>query len=488
MAYVLKQVERQKGNLEIKPPNMSLPEFTKSEYKYVGLFIVNLLSSVERKVDGETTHIKDFADIWESDPPEDVLRDILGVSTFELNSNSALDFEEYLDFRRYIRDANGRFAVTGGGGSSNEKVRLRSATRQKRQELYDEMSRASKRELVQRLISKKAHTETKETPSETSATKAKKPRKPRLPTLRNPGNIDHVRVEDGQLSIWKNEPNLKRFDPSFRYRTSRDHEYSVTAPSGEQVTLNRHKGTILLKGERVDGVPSLYPRLRETKNQSLFDELARTMTYVEDSKNPPPAPKWKPALHGSIDKSLVETKKGPGEYGEMQLHHVNQWAKVKFDEITQRADKGEITLDQAKALMRANLQPDASLKQGYSIKPQDQADRKLVVLAAGTHDINSPLYRANHPTGIHPDTGKEQAFGIPKKGDGGRESFNEFRGQFWREYYRRESYIAANEINRRIKKGELTTEEAKTMWEAAHGKVVKSRDYIKGLRDERDGD
>jgi hypothetical protein len=210
------------------------------------------------------------------------------------------------------------------------------------------------------------------------------------------------------------------------------------------------------------------------------------MSYVEDITNSPPAPDWKPTFHGSIDKSLVRSKRGVGDYGEMQIHHVHQWSKARFDEISGRALAGEITLDQAKAEMRKLLTPDSSVRQGYSIKIQRQEDRKLVILASGIHDVNSPLYKANHPMGIHPETGKPEKFGIPKKGDGGREWFDKFRGDFWREYYRKQSFVAANEINRRIANNEESPENVKTMWQKAHGKVVASNDYVKKLREERD--
>jgi hypothetical protein len=211
------------------------------------------------------------------------------------------------------------------------------------------------------------------------------------------------------------------------------------------------------------------------------------MSYVEAKSQQPPAPDWKPTFHGGIDKKYVRSKQGPGKYNGMQIHHVNQWSKERFDGVTERLQKGEITLEQAKTEMRGLLKVDTADKvNGYAINVARKDDRELVILPGGTHDINSPLYLANHPKGVHPDTGKIVKFGIPKTGDGGREWFNGFRGDFWREYYRRESYIAANEINRRIKEGKITTEEAASLWKTAHQKVVDSAEYVRQQRAARD--
>lgn len=315
--------------------------------------------------------------------------------------------------------------------------------------------------------------------------KADGKKRKRLPTDREIVNPDSAKfnTETGKFEVWKDSPNRK-FDPTYKFGYDRTHEYSVEY-KGEKVVLNRHKNKISYQGETVEGVPSFYPKLREMDNPSLFKSMAQTMSYVEDGKNNAPAPQWKPTLHGKVDKSIMTRADGRViDYGLMEIHHKHQFSKQSFDVINKKLEAGEITLDDAKNQMRGLLKPDASVSTGYSIDVADKRDRGLVILAAGTHNITSNLYYANHPMGINPTTGNFDKFGIPKQGTdaGSRDGFDKFRSGFWTEYYRRETFVAANEINRRIKNGQLSGVEADRLWKEAYGKMVKQQDDIRAIR------
>ncbi|NEP56003.1 MAG: hypothetical protein F6K31_03130 [Symploca sp. SIO2G7] len=322
-----------------------------------------------------------------------------------------------------LRDEKGRFAGCavgggnsgsggGGGGSgtntrelqrelraeidrerrkrrSTGQIRNEPSTRELQRELRAEIDR-ERRRIARGFVASSGIVLKPTAPSKTTPQKApkntpvvaKKPRKKRLPTLRPAGNPNHFQVTGDKIEIWRGTEHAK-FDPTYRTRRERNHEYGVNH-DGQRLVLNNHKDVIVLQGETVKGVPSYYPKLREMPAQSLFDGLAKTMSYVED-KNAPPAPDWKPTFHGKIDKKYVRSKKKPGDYNGMQIHHVDQWAKAKFDDINGRLDRKEISLEQAKTEMRALLTPDPNNKRtGYHISLEQQRDRNLVVLPSGT--------------------------------------------------------------------------------------------------------
>lgn len=306
----------------------------------------------------------------------------------------------------------------------------------------------------------------------------------RQPTVRKVVNEDSFEVTaEGRVEIWRNSED-KKFHETFKFKTNRDYEYKVEH-EGQEIVLNRHSNAIEMHGERVNGVPSYYPNLREMPSERLINSMAKTMSLVEDKSNQPEVPEWKPTYHGKIDKNLVRSQKGiPGDYGKMQIHHMHQWSRARFDEITNAVKSGAKTLDEARNQMRELLVEDPSKKGiGYSIKLEKRTDREMVIVPEGAHSFTSPLYRANHPYGIHPDTGKEVKFGIPEEGDSGRDWFNKtFRPDFWREYYRRYSFVAMNEVNRRIRSGDLTAEAAQELWNEARQKSLAYRKYLKSLR------
>jgi hypothetical protein len=302
----------------------------------------------------------------------------------------------------------------------------------------------------------------------------------RAPVPRVPGDDEDIKIADtGKITIWDGRKSSKysKFDPSFKVRTNKSHKYQVTSEDGTDLVLNRHPKVLTYKGEKVDGVPSLHPKLAEMSDKALIRALVDTKGFVEASEAPP-APQWKPLYHGSIPKQYVADR----GYGGMEIHHIDQWAKTRFDKVTGDYNNGLITLDEAKDQMRSLLRPNPKEKSGYEIDIKDQDDRKFVVLAAGTHNFTSPLYFQNHPMGLHPDTGSFVQFGIPKNGSGGRGEFNKWRDGFWREVYRKESYALLGELNRRVSKGKLSRDDARKILSEAHQQATKDLNGVLSYR------
>ena len=117
-------------------------------------------------------------------------------------------------------------------------------------------------------------------------------------------------------------------------------------------------------------------------------------------------------------------------------------------------------------------------KEDWVINPDDRDKRAFVVLPGGLHDIsNKPMYNANHPKGIDIDAPdfKLRPYRLPKHGDSGREWHSStFRPGSWLEIYRRESYVILGEINRRITRGEMTSQDAQNMFKDGLAKVDKA--------------
>jgi hypothetical protein len=375
---------------------------------------------------------------------------------------------------------------------------------QARLELYQRLN-IDQRKRLQSALKDRTEAKAKAKPPVLSKSTTKKPRKTkastrdtgqpkvrakRLPTARPPASQDTITIKNGKVELWVNQPRLKDRDKTFKEKKERNREYAVIV-DGKRVVLNRQDKTYEFQGELVRGVPSLSPKLREMSNERVMDDLAKYASYVEAKSVNPPAPEWKPTLHGSIDKSLMTTDQGKKiPYGQMQIHHVDQWSNKQFSDVTKDYEGGLITLDEAKSQMRELLNPIEKTNRkgetikGYEIKIQAQSERQLVVLAGGTHDFtNRKLYEANHPLGIHPDTGKLTEFGIPKTGEGGREPwFSNFRNSFWREVYRKESNVLTNELNRRLSNGDITELEVKSLWEKSLEKVDKTYKTMLDLR------
>lgn len=324
----------------------------------------------------------------------------------------------------------------------------------------------------------------------------KPPKRKRLPTARYVVSVDSLSLREGKVFVWDNLPESKQYKNGFKARVDKQHQYSVEY-NGNELVLSRNRNEYKYLGETVQGVPSLSPRLRSDSNEKVIRDLAKVMSQVEgwDTKGEKPtAPEWKPALHGSIDdKSLVRSREGIGKYGGMQIHHVDQWLKGSLDKIVKEYEAGAIDLDTAKSqtselMNKVTIQAKKGEKSDYEIDVLPSSERKFVILAGGLHDINSPLYYANHPMGIDVDspTFKLRKYGIPKTGDGSREWFDsQFRPGFWAEVYRRETYVLSGEVNRRLRKGEITEDEVRELWTKAKDGLDKQRDAILELRKEQ---
>lgn len=324
----------------------------------------------------------------------------------------------------------------------------------------------------------------------------KKSSSKRVPTDRNIVDRESLSISNGKIRIWKSKNQKSAvFDSTFKYKENKDFEYS-TDYKGQKVVLNTHKGSITLKGDTVDGVPPFHKNIKSLTNQKLFDDLAQIMSYVEDKENSPPAISWSKKQHGGIDKALMTKKNGEQiEYGKAEIHHDHQFSKVRFDTITDKLVKGEITERQAKDEMRQLLVKDPSNKDtGYAINVAEKGNRKMVLLAGGTHNLTSNLYLSLHPLGINPDAlGRELVkFGLPKTGKsndpGNRDGFARWRGNFWKNYYRREAFVIQKELNRRVRENKMTTEEAQDMWSRASDRMVKIQNDIRALRAQAERD
>lgn len=276
-------------------------------------------------------------------------------------------------------------------------------------------------------------------------------------------------VKDDRVQIWKD--GKQRYKDGFRVVKEKGYEYK---PGG--ITLNRSDVVIKHDGETIMGIQPSYTNPRSMTNERLTRELAQRMTYVESGKSP--APYWSAKRHGGVARENL-AKEG---YGKIQIHHINQWTPGDAINVTNRKlASGEIDLETAKSEMSKVLNPiKRTTKSGkevdsYEIKVTDKPNRRLVLLAGGTHDIYAPkhMYEANHPLAIHPKTGKPFKVGIPEEGDSGRKAFGTWRNKFWREYYRRESHILSAELSRRLKNKELTPSQVTELWKNAREKVDK---------------
>lgn len=287
---------------------------------------------------------------------------------------------------------------------------------------------------------------------------------------RIPPNFDHLDLSGTKSELWVGTDHGKPKE-GFKIRKEKQ-SYGVDMPDGTHVVLNNIPQVATYKGERIRGVPSTNQYLRQHSNEELMKKLAQQMGYAEswDKKAvPAPAPYWDSNKYGKVPDHLKPDK----GYGNMELHHVNQWYKHDVSKMKQDLASGAITPDEAKRLMRENLRENEKHSKGWEIAPAAQSQREYIVLAAGAHNATAgkKLYRENHPMGLHPETLKEMEFGIPDKNKGsnfgvidGRQYHDGIRNGFWSEYSRRQALILNGELNRRLAKGEITKEEAQTHW------------------------
>lgn len=277
-----------------------------------------------------------------------------------------------------------------------------------------------------------------------------------------------LQISDNGVTLWKGTEHAKPRG-GFKIKKDKSQEYSVITDDGKLV-LNNIKTVAEYQGERIRGVPSVNQYLRQIDNKALVSNLHTQVGYTEswDKKGvPAPAPYWDSNRFGSVP----DKYKPDRGYGNMELHHVGQWVKHDMGQLQADVNSGKITLDRAKELMKENLREAPWHSKGYEIAASEK--REYIILAAGTHNATAgkKLYRENHPYGYHPETGELTEFGIADKDKGspfgvteGRQYHNGIRNGFWSEFSRREAYVLAGEVNRRLRNGEMTQDEVKQLW------------------------
>lgn len=315
--------------------------------------------------------------------------------------------------------------------------------------------------------------------------KEKSKRKPRTPTARKVVSSDSLSTSANKVELWANKKEEYLPQKGYKVKSQKGYEYTVQY-EGKVLSLNTNKNRATYDGEVVNGIPPLTPNLRKLDNKRVVAAMAQYAAYAEDKSNDPPVPKWA-NIHGTPGKEYLSAK----GLGQMQLHHQGQWSKRNFQDITDKYEKGEITLDQAKQETGKLLRPyEKTNSKGetytkYEIAVAPKSDREFVLLPGGAHDFTSPLYEANHPLAIHPVTGKLEKFGIPEKGrttDGNRDEYDTFRAGFWRETYKREAKLLSGELTRRLRKGQVTQEQVKELWQDARTKQQDFRKYVLSLK------
>jgi hypothetical protein len=288
---------------------------------------------------------------------------------------------------------------------------------------------------------------------------------------RIPPEQGNAYVENGRVSIWKGRTVAIDQKQGFRVTNDPKHSYGVKV-GDESVTLNTHKNRVRFGEETVRGLPTIHKYDKDTPNKKVVDDLYVNMGYVDSwdkKKVAVPAP-----FADSKDWKVDDKYKPVKGLGQLQLHHVNQWYKNDVTQISKDVESGKISLDQGKALMRENLRPNPKVRSGYEIAVTDPSKREYVVLPAGLHDLShgQKLYDANHPKGIHPDTGKLESFGIPTKAHGstygeinGRQYHDKVRDAFWSEVRRHEiETVIVPELNKRLADGRLSKDEFDELW------------------------
>lgn len=304
------------------------------------------------------------------------------------------------------------------------------------------------------------------------------PKTPQKQTLRYPATKTKVEFSDRGVDIWKGQPELGRHTGGWKVYKQPNFDYGVDH-QGQHVSINKHQTWVEFERERIRGIPDERPHYRQLNDEQLLRIMATYAMYVENHVKrsiDAPAASWVASRHGTIPDELRRNKDDKLiPYGGMDIHHHIQWAKVRFDTITKRYEAGEIDLETAKQEMGQLVEKvtttdkNGKPKEVWQIKiPDKPEDRELVLLPEGGHNIVNPtMYELLHPKGIHPETGKLDKFGVPDAGEWGRDTwFNKWNKRFWGEYYRREVYQIRNEVNRRVKAGELTPEQAESHWEA----------------------
>ena len=289
--------------------------------------------------------------------------------------------------------------------------------------------------------------------------------KPKLPTVPKAGAKKSIKRTKNRVEFSESgtTAHLQPHHSSFQVLKDPKHSYEITH-EGVNVKLNQHKTEMRFLGERVQGVPSPLQHLKKASDEQLLHALADSVHGANKGN----APEWTEQGYGKPDvaDSLI-AKRGMGV---LQIHHVNQWVKDPSGNIEADFAAGHITEAQRQYRHHSQIEKahdHTALDPKYQLKIAPKGERAFVILPGGIHDFTSPLYKANHPYFLHPDTGKLDRIGIPDKGDGGREWFDsKFRKPFWKEYNLHHAKELATEVDRRIKAGKMIVKDAKDKYES----------------------
>lgn len=298
----------------------------------------------------------------------------------------------------------------------------------------------------------------------------------------------NIQIDGDRLEIWRGT-KYEKYDPSFKQRRDRSFEYAIEV-EGEKVVLNRQWNVYSYKGETVKGMPSLHPDLARMETKDLARAMVASMSQAQASS--PNAPKWDAGLHGQVDGikwtyDLGSSKGGKkeGYYGEMQIHHIGQWAKTDLNKLQSDYEAGRYSDKEYKRIYEDTVYKETYSKtekgrtkqvERLALKVQDQSERAFVALPAGLHDTNSSLFRANHHPYIYDPDGKKRQVGIPHKGkdaeSGSREWFDSsFKSGFWKQVYQREAYVLRGELQRRINKGNISGKELSDILDNVYSEI-----------------
>lgn len=263
-----------------------------------------------------------------------------------------------------------------------------------------------------------------------------------------------------------------KFDPTTSIELDKTFQYKVKH-DGKDLVLSDNALTIKYGGEVVKGVPNIVADVKKAKNEVLVEKMALAELQTKKGN----APQWRVEEHGTIvdNPELVGKSAGVINYREMQIHHVNQWAKHPSKQIEEDFKNGVIDATERERRYLDTIEPNKSDKKtDWQLKIQPTGMREFVILAGGLHQGGTPLFRANHPQFFNPTTGKFDNIGIPESGEGSREWFNnKYRSKFWKEYAKYQLVELSREVQTRYKKGQIDHDTLTKLYTEAQAKAKK---------------
>ena len=180
------------------------------------------------------------------------------------------------------------------------------------------------------------------------------PKTPQKQTLRHPVSKSVVEFSDRGVEIWKGQPELGKHTGNWKVHKQPGFDYGVEH-QGKHVSINKNETWVEFERERVRGIPNERQHYHQMSDEQLLRTFATYTMHVENHVQrsiDAPAAGWVASRHGTIPDELRLNKEGKLiPYGGMDIHHHIQWAKVRFDTITNRYKAGDIDLETAKREM-----------------------------------------------------------------------------------------------------------------------------------------